>query len=712
MASHLFFIYISIASWVLICTDALQYYVSTTGSDVTGDGTQSNPWATIQNSQKNVQYFITTLNKHSYSGNITINIDSGIYQGPLLFGVEDSMTGFQNNNYVIYQALTPSKHVYIYGAERIATPWTKSTRNGLYLYQTNLTSQSNAYGLPLYELFIDHASQQTADRISMSKSKLLTYEYVNVSAKQMITNHNTIPNIQAIMSTDYSMHLMVLIYEHWTSSYHYVQKIDYVSGTGVITLTLDTCPGMVNDASSGYRFYLLNNEELLSMNDQFYYNQSNMNLHLLTNKTLTTDTSVLFAKDIEIVSIKGTSPIAKVERLLLRGLRLKYSAIDFSSCFSGTCQTQSVAFLNTATLHTMNADHIILDGVHVKYSGGYGVWLDEGTTNTQFVNGLVQHLGGGGIRIGVNTGGVVSDSQLVKHVLVSNNYIMDGGYVFEAGCGVLAQTFAYTNITNNEIKSFKYTGISTGWTWHYQATSVSNNIVARNRISDIGQWTLSDLGCIYTLGAQPNCVYDNNICHDVWTYDSRGGHGTYNDQASRYVVWRNNIIYRTRSTGHNSHYGLDNILVNNIYAFTMLDPMAVKEFNQYGAVVSQQRATECNYTSNEGACSSFAFITNIVYVNDTWGVDILGDPYKTYWKNMTLDGNTYWSVAQGANVTFPYQYSIDEWTKEGKDVQNALADPMFVDADNYDFGLRLGSPAIALGFHPIDTQNVGPKWTL
>ncbi len=47
---------------------------------------------------------------------------------------------------------------------------------------------------------------------------------------------------------------------------------------------------------------------------------------------------------------------------------------------------------------------------------------------------------------------------------------------------------------------------------------------------------------------------------------------------------------------------------------------------------------------------------------------------------------------------------------EGKDVQNALADTMFVDPTNYNFDLQLGSPAIALGFHTIDTDNVGPDW--
>eukprot|EP01083_Nonionella_stella_P129119 391557_1 len=130
--------------------------------------------------------------------------------------------------------------------------------------------------------------------------------------------------------------------------------------------------------------------------------------------------------------------------MIFKNIHLKYSNIDFTDCFSGTCMAQSVAFLKTATLHSINVDNIIFDGVNVSETGGYGVWLDVGTTNSKFINGKVHNVGAGGIRVGVNAGGVVSDSLLTKNVLVSNNYILDGGYIFEAGCGILSQSYAYS----------------------------------------------------------------------------------------------------------------------------------------------------------------------------------------------------------------------------------------------------------------------------
>ena len=215
----------------------VNYYVSTSGSDSTGDGSQSKPWATIQTAQTNVAKKISTLNKNSFTGNITINIESGIYYGPLSFTPSDSMTGFTKNNYVIYKSTTPGS-TSIYGSKNITSSWTKSTKNGLNLYTTNLKGQPNPNG-KVYDLYIA-SDAGTSTRVGMSKSKLFTYDSINTKSKQILTNSTMISNIAAIMATNYSMNLMALVYEHWTSSYHFVTNIDYEAKSGQITITLHT----------------------------------------------------------------------------------------------------------------------------------------------------------------------------------------------------------------------------------------------------------------------------------------------------------------------------------------------------------------------------------------------------------------------------------------------------------------------------------------
>ena len=52
---------------------------------------------------------------------------------------------------------------------------------------------------------------------------------------------------------------------------------------------------------------------------------------------------------------------------------------------------------------------------------------------------------------------------------------------------------------------------------------------------------------------------------------------------------------------------------------------------------------------------------------------------------------------------------LAEWQAMGFDTHSVIADPMFVDPVNDDFRLRANSPALKLGFQPIDLSKIGPR---
>jgi len=83
------------------------------------------------------------------------------------------------------------------------------------------------------------------------------------------------------------------------------------------------------------------------------------------------------------------------------------------------------------------------------------------------------------------------------------------------------------------------------------------------------------------------------------------------------------------------------------------------------------------------------------------------------WKNgdWKLGRNLYWSTA-GAPVFAGRDFAA--WQSQGNDAGSVVADPRFVDPARGDFSLRPGSPALGLGFQPVDLGQTGlygdPGW--
>jgi hypothetical protein len=51
--------------------------------------------------------------------------------------------------------------------------------------------------------------------------------------------------------------------------------------------------------------------------------------------------------------------------------------------------------------------------------------------------------------------------------------------------------------------------------------------------------------------------------------------------------------------------------------------------------------------------------------------------------------------------------TLAEWQAKGFDQHSRIADPLFGDAPNRDFRLKPDSPALELGFQPIDAGKIG-----
>jgi len=97
---------------------------------------------------------------------------------------------------------------------------------------------------------------------------------------------------------------------------------------------------------------------------------------------------------------------------------------------------------------------------------------------------------------------------------------------------------------------------------------------------------------------------------------------------------------------------------------------------------------------------SFTFENNIVY----WDT---GPLLSGRWKQIKVKmrDNCYWN-ASDKKVEFAGM-TLEEWQERGHDTDSIIADPMFVDAENFDFRLKPNSPALKTGFKPFDYSKAG-----
>jgi hypothetical protein len=57
-----------------------------------------------------------------------------------------------------------------------------------------------------------------------------------------------------------------------------------------------------------------------------------------------------------------------------------------------------------------------------------------------------------------------------------------------------------------------------------------------------------------------------------------------------------------------------------------------------------------------------------------------------------------------------WAHSWEQWQeKRGQDKHSLIADPLLADPEHGDFSLKPDSPALKLGFQPIDLSRVGPR---
>lgn len=449
----------------------------------------------------------------------------------------------------------------------------------------------------------------------------------------------------------------LFLFQIWDVTVGRIASVD----KNVVTLKSPTCSadGWAS-LPKGNRFFAENVKEAFGQPGDWYLDRPSGVLTYIPMPGERPERSTVVAPAAEaLLEVRGSG--GQTPALHVRLANIAFQHTLWNIPVSGRSCPQAEADLGGA-ITIDNAADVVIDRCLIRQVGQYGIEIGSGCRSVRVMNDTLTDLGAGGVKIGTPYI-PPHPSDNTTDCYVVNSQIVGYGRRAPAAVGVwIGQSFGNV-VGNDTIEDGYYTGVSAGWTWGYGPSNSNHNRIDSNRIGNIGQGLLSDMGGIYTLGTQPGTQLTFNFIHDVSSY-SYGGWGIYPDEGSSDLKIQFNVVTRCKSAGFHQHYGKDNLVDHNLFAFN--------------GEAELMRTRAENHRS-------FSFTHNIV-VWDTG--TLLGGNWSG--NGFEMDHNLYWRTG-GRPIDFEGQ-SLAQWQAKGFDVHSSVADPLFVDAAHDNYQLRPGSP--------------------
>lgn len=454
-----------------------------------------------------------------------------------------------------------------------------------------------------------------------------------------------------------------VVCSRWIDSHLKVQSIDseggWIESENSSRLRID-----VGDA-----FYVEGAKEFLNRPGEWWVDRSVGVLYYLPmpGEKISTAFAVIPGGE-TVIELNGTPerPITNVE---LRNLRISHTEWHLPPGTSGLRQS---AFGSPAAIEARYAENCSFTQLRIENVGGSGIALRDGCSDNSILGTTIRDFGATGIQIGA---GWQSGSE---RNLIQGCEVRDGGRVFHNGAGIWIGRSSGNVVRGNLVQDLYYTGISIGWSWGFNDAGTESNRIEGNVVRNIGAPSngigpiLSDLGAIYTLGVQPGTKIVGNRIESVRAA-RYGGWGVYLDEGSSAIEIVNNLVTATRDGGFHLHFGRDNLVANNIFA--------------YG------ETAQIRLSADHGGVP-FTFVNNIVLFRQ-------GDVFSGIAPvSCVFSQNLYWREQTPTRITFAGM-TFGEWQALGQDSGSLVANPQFLNHRRGDFRLRPSSPALDLGFAPF-----------
>jgi hypothetical protein len=375
----------------------------------------------------------------------------------------------------------------------------------------------------------------------------------------------------------------------------------------------------------------------------------------------------------------------------------------------------------TAALRFRGAENCKVQGCRFSATGGTGIRLDLHCQKNRIVDNEISHVGAVGILL---AGYGPGTKDVNRQNVVSNNWIHHSGEIYWATPALMVWQSGENHIANNLIHDTPYSAITVstraGWnrakpesdrtvrwaeleklpatlTWEDREPFMHarKNVVERNDIHDVMQ-TMGDGDGIYISGTGGGNLIRQNYIHHC---DSDGmADGIRCDDDQNETIIEGNVIYHTRCIGQGICSKGVNHIVNNIIADLLPSRRPIRPER----VVRGYIGLEVNPVTGS------RIERNIVVSRRNDYPPVLQDRrYGTggepRLRECKADFNLYHCFE---DATWGEKHLAKE-RPFGVEIHSIAADPLFVDFAKGDLRLKPGSPALKLGFQPVNLSDIG-----
>lgn len=487
--------------------------------------------------------------------------------------------------------------------------------------------------------------------------------------------------------------IQMCMFHYWNDEKMTIKNIDYENN--LMEFESTTWMTLVeNHDGLGGRYYLDNVFEYLNAPGEVYNDRESGKLYYIPTSEDNIEDFKIFVSTIETMLIfDGMNGNSEKNSFVAKNIGFEGS--DWKNVNRSAPQAVSDV---SSSIQFLNSSYIVFENCSFDHIGDYAIEIKTFVNNVTFDHCSVSDIGAGGFRIsGAN---IVPVTEEVPHDIIITDCTINGyGKVFRSAIGIFIQYAHDCTISHNEISDGFYSGMSIGWIWGYADHATSNILVEKNHIYNIGQGILSDMGGIYLLGKQPGTVLRENLIHDIEMYENGyGGWAYYTDEGSSDILIEKNIGYNCSDTVYHHHYGANNIVRNNIFAFGKNGVIKCSKTEEHVSFTLERNILVNDFASiyySDAKDEGFVDDSNIMWDYAFDGAVISRDDILTKMSEQALE--------------YSKQTNFDKFVRYGLYNNAIVADPLFADPFNGDFTLAENSPAYDLGFEPIDVSDVGPR---